>query len=106
MDCGDVIVQSGHTQATPGAGALEAPVFSEDVSLERSLALELLGAVPAPPLRLAGGRQGRGHQSRMVDGLVSAERGRRGERDPAGLTVVLRGAAGQIQETPGVWRIL
>ena len=56
---GDVIVQPGHADPTPGTGALEPPVFSEDVSLERGLALEALGAVPTPPLRLAGGNKQR-----------------------------------------------
>ena len=103
---GDMIVQSGHTDSTPGTGALEAPVFSEDVSLERGLALEPLGAVPTPSLQLTGGNQERLQQPRMVDGLVFVERGRRGEWDATTLTAMLSGAARQIQDTPAVWRVV
>lgn len=106
VDRGDVIVQPGHTDPTPGAGALEAPVFSEDVSLERGLALEPLGAVATPSLHLTGRNQERVHQPRMVDGLVFTERDRRGEWDPTTLTVMLGGSGRQIQPTPGVWSIV
>ena len=61
VHCGDVIVQSGHTNPTPGTGALEAPVFSENVSLERCLAPEALGAVSTPSLHLAGRKKERLH---------------------------------------------
>ena len=89
MDCGDMIVQSGHTDPTPGTGALEAPVFSQDVPLERRLALELFGAVTAPSLHLAGGDKVRPHQARMVDGLVFLQGGCSGEGNITGLAAVL-----------------
>ena len=88
MDCGDMIVQSGHTDPTPGAGALEPPVFSEDVPLERCLALELFGAVTTPPLRLAGGDKP-WPQPGVVNGLVFPQRGCRGEGNITGLAAVL-----------------
>ena len=89
MDGGDMIVQPGHTDPTPGAGALEAPVFGQDVSLERRLALELFGAVTTPSLHLAGGDKGRPRQPRMVNGLVSLQGGCRGEGNITGLAAVL-----------------
>ena len=86
---GQVIVQPGHTEAAPGAGALEPPVFSEDVPLERCLALELFGAVTAPSLHLAGGDKVRPIQARMVDGLVFLQGGCSGEGNITGLAAVL-----------------
>ena len=70
MHGGDMIVQPGHAHSTPGTRALEPPVFSQDVSLERRLALELFRAVATLPLRLAGGNQRWLQQPRMMNGLV------------------------------------
>ena len=89
VDGGQVIVQPGHTEAAPGAGALEPPVFSQDVPLERCLALELFGAVTTPPLRLAGGDKPRPRQPGVVNGLVFPQRGCRGEGNITGLAAVL-----------------
>ena len=80
-----MVVQPRRILATPGTGALEAPVLGEDVPLERGRTTELTGALPAHSPRPGGLLQ----LGLMMQDLVSPQRHFGAEENITGLAGVI-----------------